>query len=171
MVRPEVETQEGSLVFNPSTVVAHLSLQNLVKFVKFRLVFWWHWMDKGWAVLVDNVKTMVASIGDACKINFLYAIHSGFSCVNCLSKIMIPNEGPASIISKSTYICSRWPKMHQSWKTFRETCSTCWFCQVDEKNALKHPKSWWLGVTVTEQYWVTKSLKFVRKTKLSHARH
>ena len=39
-----------------------------------------------------------------------------------------------------------WPKMHQMWKTFRDSCSTRVFLQVDEKNALKHPKSWWLGV-------------------------
>ena len=36
--------------------------------------------------------------------------------------------------------------MHQMWKTFRDSCSTRVFLQVDEKNALKHPKSWWLGV-------------------------
>ena len=36
--------------------------------------------------------------------------------------------------------------MHQMWKTFRDSCSTRVFIQVDEKNALKHPKSWWLGV-------------------------
>ena len=36
--------------------------------------------------------------------------------------------------------------MHQRWKTFRASCSTHVFFQVDEKNALKHQKSWWLGV-------------------------
>ena len=36
--------------------------------------------------------------------------------------------------------------MHQRWKTFRASCSTRVFFQVDEKNALKHQKSWWLGV-------------------------
>ena len=36
--------------------------------------------------------------------------------------------------------------MHQMWKTFRDSWSTRVFLQVDEKNALKHPKSWWLGV-------------------------
>ena len=39
-----------------------------------------------------------------------------------------------------------WPKMHQRWKTFRETCSTRVFFQVGEKNALKPAKNWWLGV-------------------------
>ena len=34
-----------------------------------------------------------------------------------------------------------WPKVPQSQKTFRDTSPTRLFCQIDEKNAVKHPKN------------------------------
>ena len=46
-----------------------------------------------------------------------------------------------------------WPKVPQSQKTFRATSSTRVFCQKGEENALKYPKSWWLGSALCCPIW------------------
>ena len=50
-----------------------------------------------------------------------------------------------SLLKKMKYLELRWPKLHQSQKTFRDTSPTRVFCQIVEKNTLKHPKNWCLG--------------------------
>ena len=62
-------------------------------------------------------------------------------------------KSPASTPdNKRTHPTVGWPKMHQRWKTFRETCSTCYFIQVDDTNALKPQKSRRLGVAAKQAH-------------------
>ena len=51
------------------------------------------------------------------------------------------------------YTSIGWPKMHQRWRTFRHSCSSRFFLQVGEENALKRQKSWWLGVAPGFAVW------------------
>ena len=60
-------------------------------------------------------------------------------CGGVRKKFQMANFTMPTNMSAMKYL--GWPKVHQSPKTFRDTSPTRVFCQILEKNALKHPKN------------------------------